>query len=136
MRITFPLLMAIGLDADNKDFVYLLGLDAAALHITAFAMDGFVDRVLRRQENSRNLVAMLHFQKGLMILRERLLGDNDEAKVSDSTMGVVMKLASVAHFNGDYQASKHHMEGLRQMVDLRGGLGVFRGTQLLVEILR
>lgn len=99
-------------------------------------MDGFVDRVLRRQENSRNLVAMLHFQKGLMILRERLLGDNDEAKVSDSTMGVVMKLASVAHFNGDYQASKHHMEGLRQMVDLRGGLGVFRGTQLLVEILR
>jgi hypothetical protein len=47
-----------------------------------------------------------------------------------------LKLGRVAPFIGDYEASKHHMEGLRKMVDLRGGLDVFRGTQLLIEILR
>lgn len=50
-------------------------------------------------------------------------------------MGVVVKLASAAHFDGDYQASKHHMEGLRGMVDLRGGLDAFKGTHLPVEML-
>lgn len=136
MRVMFPLIMAIGFEADNKEWLYLIGLDAAALHISAFAVEGFIDRILRRQENSINLAAMLHFQKGLRLLRERLLGEDDETKVSDSTIGVVLKLASAAHFNGDYQASKQHMEGLRKMVDLRGGLDVFKGKHLLVEMLR
>jgi hypothetical protein len=136
MRITFPLLMAIGFQADNREWPYLIRLDAAALHITAFAVEGFIDRILRRQENSINLAAMLHFQKGLRLLRERLLGEDDETKLSDSTIGVVLKLASAAHFIGDYQASKQHMEGLRKMVDLRGGLDVFKGKHLLVEMLR
>jgi hypothetical protein len=111
-------------------------LDTAALHITAFAVEGFIERILRRQENSINLAAMLHFQKGLRLLRERLLGEDDETKLSDSTIGVVLKLASAAHFIGDYQASKQHMGGLRKMVDLRGGLDVFKGKYLLVEMLR
>lgn len=110
--------------------------DAAALHITAFAVEEFIDKVLRQQENGTNPVAMLHFQKGLGILRERLLGDNNEVKLSDSTMSVVLKLANAAHFNGDSQTSMRHMEGLRTMVDLRGGLKVFEGTKLLMEMLR
>jgi hypothetical protein len=136
MRIIFPLVMTIGFQADNKEWLYLIGIDAAALHITAFAVEGFIDRILRRQENSINPAAMLHFHTGLRLLRERLLGEDDEMKVSDSTISVVSKLAGVAHFNGDYQAAKQHMEGLRKMVDLRGGLDVFKGKHLLVEILR
>lgn len=101
----------------------------------AFAVQGFIDRVLRRQGNL-NPVAILHFQKGLRLLRERLLGDDDQTKISDSTMSVVLKLASVAQFDGDYETSKQHMEGLRKMVDLRGGLDVFEGTPLLLEMLR
>lgn len=135
MRVIFPLMMVLGFQADNNEWLYLIGLDAAALHITAFAIEGFMDRVLRRQENI-NLAATLHLQKGLELLRERLLGSNDEAKISNCTIAVVLKLASAAHFNGDCQASKQHMEGLRKMVDLRGGLSVFKGKHLLVEMLR
>ncbi|KAJ4177096.1 hypothetical protein NW755_014049, partial [Fusarium falciforme] len=135
-KVIFPLLAAIGFQAENKEWLYLVGKDAAALHVTAFAVEIFIDRVLRRWEDSTNPTAILHLHKGLRILRERLVGEDDEPKVSDSTIGVVLKLASAAHFNGDYEASKQHMDGLRKMVDLRGGLDVFNGTRLLLEMLR
>jgi hypothetical protein len=136
MRITCPLIMAIGFQADNNEWPNLIRLDAAGLHITAFVVEGFIERILRRQENSINPGAMLHVQKGLRLLRERLLGEDDETKLSDSTISVVLKLAVAAHFIGDYKALKQHMEGLRKMVDLRGGLDVFKGQHLLVEMLR
>ncbi|WAO82854.1 Hypothetical protein NCS54_00002400 [Fusarium falciforme] len=135
-KVIFPLLAAIGFQAENKEWLYLVGKDAAALHITAFAVEIFIDRVLRRWEDSTNPTAILHLHKGLRLLRERLVGEDDEPKISDSTIGVVLKLASAAHFNGDYEASKQHMDGLRKMVDLRGGLDVFNGTRLLLEMLR
>ena len=136
MRVGFPLLMAIGFQAENKEWLHLLAADAAVLHITAFAVEGFIDRILRCQDDNVNLAAEMHFQKGVNLLRERLSGDDDQDKISDSTMGVVLKLASVAHFNGDFRAARDHMEGLRKMVDLRGGLGVFKGKHMLMEVLR
>lgn len=136
MRIMFPLMVAIGFQEEHKESCSPVPLDLAALHIAAFAVYGFIDRILRRQEKLVNPAAMLHFQKGVKLLRERLVGPDDDIKLSDSTIGVVLKLASHAHFEGDYQTSKQHMEGLRKMVDLRGGLNVFKGNAHLVEMLR
>ncbi|KAI1610931.1 hypothetical protein EDD36DRAFT_420957 [Exophiala viscosa] len=143
-RVMFPLMRAIGSQADGQESCPVSGrpiishgpVDAAALHIAAFAVYGFIDRILRRQDEFTNPAAMLHFQKGLKLLRERLLRTDDEMQLSDSTIGAVAKLASHAHFEGDSQASKQHMEGLRKMVDLRGGLDVFNGNKLLMEMLR
>ena len=132
----FPLVGALGFQADNKDWLQLVALDAAALHITAFAIEEFIDRVLRCHQDGTNVTAMLHLQKGLQLLRERLLGQDDGTKIGDSTIGVVVKLASAAYFNGDFSSSKQHMEGIRRMVDLRGGLEIFKGKQLLVDMLR
>lgn len=135
-RVIFPLMAAISFQTSNAGWHVLIGSDVAALHITVFAIECFINRFLRHQENSVTPTARLHFQKGLKLLRERLSGEDDEMKISDSTMAVVAKLASTAHIDGDYQAAKYHMEGLRRMVDLRGGLGTFKDTFLLVEILR
>ncbi|KAJ4127441.1 hypothetical protein NW754_007769 [Fusarium falciforme] len=81
-KVIFPLLAAIGFQAENKEWLYLVGKDAAALHVTAFAVEIFIDRVLRRWEDSTNPTAILHLHKGLRILRERLVGEDDEPKVS------------------------------------------------------
>ena len=143
-RVMFPLMMAIGSQADSQGTrpvshgpVISQGpIDAAALHIAAFAVYGFIDRILHQQDEFTNPAAMLHFQKGLKLLRERLLRSGDERSLSDSTIGAVAKLASHAHFEGDSMASKQHMEGLRSMVDLRGGLDVFKENRLTVEMLR
>lgn len=92
--------------------------------------------MLRGRWDGTNVVAMSHFQKGLHLLRERLLGHDDDYKIADSTIGVVTKLATAAHFNGDFTTSKQHLEGIRRMVDLRGGLEVFEANYLLVDMLR
>ena len=138
MRIIFPLLMEIGFHPDGKTWLYPAERDVAALHINAFAIQTFIDRVLRgHPQEMVNASATLHHQKGLKLLRERLGGNDEEAKVSDATISVVLKLASAAHFNGDVEVSRHHVQGLRRMVDLRGGLGVFQeNPKLLVELWR
>ncbi|KAH7187551.1 hypothetical protein DER44DRAFT_680376 [Fusarium oxysporum] len=135
-KVIFPLKVAIGLQEENNEGHYPTARDAVGLHITAFAVENFIDRVLRHRESIINLAALLHFQKGLTLLKERLLGEDEELKISDSTISVVLKLAEAAHFDGDYQTSKQHMQGLRKMVDLRGGIYVFRGKALEVGMLR
>ncbi|KAI0858798.1 hypothetical protein F4860DRAFT_516451 [Xylaria cubensis] len=135
-NLMFPLMTVVGFQPEKDNWLDLLRDDPAGLHITAFAMEELVTKVIRRDICSVNVVAMQHFQKGVKILRERLLGDEAGIKISDSTMGVVLKLAGAAHFHGDYQSSKHHMDGLRRIVDLRGGLDAFKGTRLRQEMLR
>lgn len=136
MKIMYPLLMAIGFRADHKEPMYPVFVDAAVLHVTAFAVDGFIQRILRRQGNVLNPAAMLHYQKGVQTLRQRLLDEDEVVMLADSTITAIVKLADTAHFDGEYEVSRQHMEGLRKIVDLRGGPDVFRGTKLLVEILR
>ncbi|TRX96344.1 hypothetical protein FHL15_002616 [Xylaria flabelliformis] len=135
-NLMFPLMTVVGFQPEKDNWLDLLRDDPAGLHITAFAMEELVTKVIRRETRSVNVVAMQHFQKGVKILRERLLGDEAGIKISDSTMGVVLKLAGAAHFHGDYQSSKHHMDGLRRIADLRGGLDAFKGTRLRQEMLR
>ena len=135
-RIIFPLRVKIGLEVDKRGWLYPISQDAVALHFTAFALEGLVYRMADREDNTTSTAAMLHFEKGMRLLRERLLGTDDDLKVSDSTISVVLKLAFTAHFEGDHQSAKHHIEGLRKMMDLRGGPGVFRGTELILESLR
>lgn len=135
-QVIFPLLEATSSKIDKYDWLSLLEADTAALHITIFAIEKFIDKILRHQDHIVNLPAEIHLEKGLRILRERLLSGDEDMRISDSTMGVVLKLASAAHFEGDFKASMHHMEGIRRMVDLRGGLDVFQGKQILAEMLR
>ncbi|PVH80472.1 hypothetical protein DL98DRAFT_515357 [Cadophora sp. DSE1049] len=126
---------AIGFQPDVRGSLYPLVYDAVTLHITAFAIDGFFGRILLGIDGL-SPAAMMHLRKGLRLLRERLMDNDDEKKISDSTIGTVLKLAVTAHFDGELEASKQHMNGLRKMVDLRGGMKVFDGTKLAVEIMR
>lgn len=132
--VVYPLITAIGSQADNREWLHLCTKDVAALHLTAFSVEGFIDLFLHRRMIGP--AAMVHFHKGVTILRERLSSDDEEAKTTDATIGVVLKLAIAAHFSGEHQAAKQHMEGIRKMVDCRGGLGTFKGSELSSEMLR
>ena len=48
MRIMFPLLTEMGFQPEGKVWHYPIARDAAAFHINAFAVQSFIDRVLRR----------------------------------------------------------------------------------------
>jgi DNA-binding MltR family transcriptional regulator len=80
---------------------------------------------------------IVHHSEALKQLRERLSNEGEQIKFSDSTVLVILSLATHAHLSGDYDTAKHHMEGLRKIVDLRGGLGGFSyNTKLIMEILK
>ena len=77
-----------------------------------------------------------HFLKTVQLLRKKLsLGDED-AQISDPTIFVVVNLAIHARISGEDRSAKHHMEGIRKIIDLRGGLENVTQTKLVLELLR
>lgn len=140
MKIVSPLLAAIGFHGEGGAAAarHPVGFDAAALHINAYALESFIDRVLRRRpEATLNPEATRHHQRGLQLLRQKLLGDDEEEKISDATISAILKLATAAQFDGDAATSRQHMQGLRKMVDLRGGLDAFEHhPRLRTEMMR
>lgn len=135
-RASFPLVMVTGFGENDVSWFYPLKFDAAYLHITVFAAEVFMDRVLGRQYLTTNQDATVHFLKGVQILRRRLSLQDDNAKLSDSTIAVVLTLALSAIFMGDYETFRHHMLGLHKMINLRGGIAALRGNKLLTEMFR
>ncbi|KAK8057615.1 hypothetical protein PG996_011552 [Apiospora saccharicola] len=138
MKIVSPLLASIGFHDEGGVSRHPVGFDAAALHINAYALENFIDRILRRRPDATvNSEAAQHHQRGLQLLRQKLLGDDEEERISDATVSAVLKLASASHFDGDVATSKQHIQGLRKMVDLRGGLDAFNHhPRLRTEMLR
>ncbi|KIW90657.1 uncharacterized protein Z519_08440 [Cladophialophora bantiana CBS 173.52] len=113
-----------------------LKFDAAYLHVTVFAAEVFMNKILGREYPTTNQDATVHFLKGIQILRKMLLLGDENTKPSDSTIAVVLTLAVSAFFMGEDEAFKHHMVGLRKMVNLRGDVVAFRGSKLLTEMFR
>ena len=136
MRIMYPLIMSIGFNVDERQWLRQVANDVAALHITAFAIEAFIDKVLRQDKATTNPAAMLHMKKGLELLGKRLIHQDESASISNMTIGTILKLAGASHFHGYHDETKHHLEGIQRIVGLRGGLQVFNGSFLQTEILR
>ena len=74
--------------------------------------------------------------KTIQLLRKKLSFEDVEAQVSDATVFVILNLAVHAFLNGDDKTARHHMLGIRKIVDLRGGINQFPETKMLLELLR
>ncbi|KAF8847826.1 hypothetical protein BDZ45DRAFT_307962 [Acephala macrosclerotiorum] len=137
LRIMCPLASVVDFHRKEKSWFEPYALDAAYIHVTIFAVEAFAEKITY-QETTQSVKqeAALYFLKGVQLLRERLLTEDEEVKVSDSTISTVLTLAMSAKLVGEYETTKQHMEGLRKMVNLRGGLGKFGDKKLLLEILR
>jgi hypothetical protein len=135
-RAIFPLVTVTAFTHNDKTWVELLKFDPAYLHVTVFAAEVFMDRVLSRQYPTTNRDATAHLLKGIQILRQRILLGDEHTPFSDSTMAVVLTLALGALCMGEDETLRHHMMGIRKMVNLRGGIAAFRGNKLLTEIFR
>jgi hypothetical protein len=63
--------------------------------------------------------AMHHLSLTFRLVNERLSGNN---AVSDATIAVVVTLSHFERLQGQYRQGLVHLEGLHQMVKLRGGI--------------
>ncbi|OTA55494.1 hypothetical protein K449DRAFT_175142 [Hypoxylon sp. EC38] len=137
-RALFPLESCINFDPKEKT-LEALAVDAAYLHAMAFSAQAYFDLLRGHRPYDRAAVASPHVIKTLQLLRQRLDAPehDDRAKFLSSTAAVVLCLTFHAHIMGDHEAARHHMLGLRKIVDIGGGLPVLKqNIKGTIEILR
>ncbi|KAL2842275.1 hypothetical protein BJX68DRAFT_167845 [Aspergillus pseudodeflectus] len=91
--------------------------DAALFHATLYAGASHFD--LSRGERQSS-ITLYHQAEAIRLINERL--SDPEFAVDDRTLIAVTPLALFADLNGDRAAADIHREGLRKMVEMRGGL--------------
>jgi hypothetical protein len=62
---------------------------------------------------------IVHLSHTFRLVNERLAGDGP---ISNTTIAVVILLATYERLRGQYRQSLVHLEGLRRMIELRGGI--------------
>ncbi|KAF2787715.1 hypothetical protein K505DRAFT_353661 [Melanomma pulvis-pyrius CBS 109.77] len=136
-EIMFPLESCIFFERQSEAWIAPLVFDRIYLHAMIFTSQHFFDTVISSKRSRVNQHIFPHVSKTLELLQERLAQNDDQVKLSNTTVAVVVKLAIYAHSTGDSKSARHHMEGLCKIVNLRGGVTAFReNTKLLVLILR
>jgi len=143
MKYMFPLGEFIGFEGKDRTVFELLASDASFLHVTAFSAGAFIDMALRQRTDQQASInsqeSIMHFLKGVRLLREKLLLRDEEEILSDATVSIVLTLANCAYGTGDYETGRRHLEGLRNILKLRGGLVSLKGQfgkKLLLQVLR
>jgi hypothetical protein len=112
-----------------------LTFDPAYLHAVISGAQAYLD-VISGRSRFRSSV---HLLKTLQLLRKRLSiwDGNEQTSLSIPTILTILTLAHVAHFTGDHVAADKHLEGLRKIITLRGGVAALQNIpKLLTELLR
>lgn len=121
----------------DTSWIELLTSDAAYMHAALFTSQAYSYHVSRRRTALVASRAMFHHSSALRLLRERISILENQGTVADSTVLVVLYLALHAHFMLDYNTAKHHLLGLKRIVDLRGGLDAFNyNLKMIIELLK
>jgi hypothetical protein len=114
-------------------FPYIIN-DLGCLHSIVFAIEAFSDKFSHKKLGS---TARFHLVKTLQHLQARLYEFDKTLAISDSTIMVVVLLASTAELMDDLRAAENHIQGLEKIVNLRGGVWALNiHTNMHVKVCR
>ncbi|KAI8954479.1 hypothetical protein F4801DRAFT_504308 [Xylaria longipes] len=139
--IAKPLLFAmetcIFFDRRAENWIAPLAVDPAFLHATIFTCLYYYEMSLSRRPSCESQRVRHHYHKAVSLLRERLLCDDDDIRLSNNTISAVLSLAGQAFHSGDLKSAVNHIQGIRRMVDLRGGFSsITTNEKLIAEVSR
>jgi hypothetical protein len=136
-QILFPLEPCIFFEKKAETWIAPLTVDAAFLHTMIFIAQSYFDVFAPDRRSALTKKTSSHLLKGLKLLRERIAHDNDRMTLSDTTTATIMALTCHAILTKDFKSALNHVEGLKRIVNLRGGITSFRSNaKLLIDILR
>lgn len=115
----YPPEICLPVDVKQSSWMTSLLIDVVYFHSALFSIEAYFDMFLKREQSS---LTQYHFSKTLRLLQERLNAPHNPKTISDPTIMVVITLGLTAELIGDRLAAENHMEGLRRIVELRGGL--------------
>ncbi len=117
---------------DDGPWLEYLAYDRAYLYSALCTTQTFFDFVREAAFDGR---AMQHLNKTLRALRQNLA--LPQLATSDSTIATVMTLVLLADVMNDRNAARRHMQGLYQLVHMRGGIaGLRHNRELQAKVLR
>lgn len=73
--------------------------------------------------------AMRHMNRAMLVLRKKLLHGNEA--ISDSTIFAITTIAMASEIFGDLESAKKHLNGLYQVLHVRGGIITLAHSRLL-----
>ncbi|KAH6649230.1 hypothetical protein F5144DRAFT_500195 [Chaetomium tenue] len=112
---------------DDKVFCFPdLAHHPGILHSTLFAAQAFFDLATGQTYGP---IARHHLSKALAHLQASL--DDEKEAVGLATMGSVASLAMSAVVAGDLETAVKHMDGLKKIIDLRGGMKSFGSDSMI-----
>ncbi|OKL63372.1 hypothetical protein UA08_01924 [Talaromyces atroroseus] len=119
----------LGLSADESKYTWLRVLltDDAAFLCTMALLEATNELFLRGGVSSTN--ALRHLSRSLALLKRRLESEN---AMSDSTLAIIITLILHEQIRNGLRECKIHYEGLKQLIELRGGLDQFERNLTLV----
>lgn len=107
-------------------WVEYLALDRAYVQSVLFTTHAFFDCMRGAR---LGIATMRHLSNSLTLLRENLL--RHDLATSDPTIAVVLSLAMAADVLGDVETAGKHVEGMFQLVKLRGGITALKDNKQL-----
>lgn len=129
--IDFPRNPSSWCEALNSDPAYLNAVLSAS-HAYFDYLSGFPLPTAHQR-----LHASRYLSRCLQILRQRLSNEHDNLRLADTTAMTVLSLASFSTRVRQDETSYHHLRGLRDIIELRGGIRSMRGNpKLLIETFR
>ena len=134
-KLIFPLGSFIRFEKADKTWFEPLFFDALYLHTMAFSAYTYLEIISCRRNLNSAREADNHFIKSVGLLRKRLLIEGDQA-ISDLTLLVVLSMAIHAIMSADLASASHHLQGLRKLLNLRGGLISVTRPKFLLETFR
>ncbi|KAI1300918.1 hypothetical protein F5Y03DRAFT_221833 [Xylaria venustula] len=136
-QLLFPMEKCIFFERRAENWIAPLATDSVYLHANIFAASYYFDAVLSQRPSCQSERMIYHYGKTVSLLRKRLLLDGDDTQLSNNTLTVILCLAGHAFRTGDSELAVHHLQGIRRIIGLRGGLNSLRGNQKLAnEVLR
>lgn len=115
----YPPEICLQVDEKQSSWMTSLLIDVVYFHSALFSIEAYFDIFLKR---GQSCLTQFHFSKTLRLLQERLNTPDDPKTISDPTIMVVITLGLTAELLGDRLAAENHIEGLKRIVELRGGL--------------
>ncbi|RYP84522.1 hypothetical protein DL769_001181 [Monosporascus sp. CRB-8-3] len=126
----YPTQLGISLDKAKSTWMPMMFADEATVPCSIALMQACNELFLGEGESSPK--ALYHLSQTFAQVRKRLQSPD---ALSDSTISTVLSLITLEQIRKDQPGAKIHIEGLRRMVELRGGLDKLEGNPpLLVKI--
>ncbi|KAH9907569.1 hypothetical protein F4778DRAFT_722452 [Xylariomycetidae sp. FL2044] len=138
-QISFPLESCLADDALDSFCPYFGSVTSEPLyhHGLIFSAQSSLQLMLRGNRTYVVEEVSPHYVKTLEHLLEVLKSRLNDDSIIMLTSFVVLKLAVMTYMRGDLETGAYHMQGLRRIVDLGGGVHGFRGPlKILLDILR